>query len=194
METKMIGQKGIVNVWSEKLYTQQEVDQLLEKREDSLSSEAIEIEKETLVMDKKERQDNITVAGLVRKSNRILVSISSQAFPFDIFPDVVNVEEGRITIIKRHLLSSEVHSVDIKDISNVFINTTFFFSQLVIISKTFEENEIKIRNLRTREAVFVRRIIEGLRVFESKQIDTYNYTKEELIAKLEELSTTGIVM
>ena len=131
--------------------------------------------------------------GLVKKSNRILTSISS-VFPFDIFPNVINVEEGRITIITRHLLSSEVHSVDIKDISNVFINTAIFFSQLVIISKTFEENEIKIRNLRPREAVYIRRIIEGLRTFEKNQIDTSHNTVEEILAKLKELSTTEIVM
>src|SRR4030066_94962 len=103
------------------------------------------------------------------------------------------VEEGRITIINRRLLSSEVHSVDIKDIANIFINRTIFFAQLVIISKTFEDNEVRIRNLRPKEAVFVRRIVEGLRIFENKQIETSGYTKEELIAKLEELSTTEIV-
>jgi hypothetical protein len=92
------------------------------------------------------------------------------------------------------LLSSEVHSVDLKDISNIFINTAVFFAQLVIISNTFEDNEIRIKNLRPKEAVFIRRIIEGLRIFEKKQIDTSDYTKEELIAKLGELSTTGIVM
>ncbi len=85
------------------------------------------------------------------------------------------------------------HSVDIKDISNIFINMSPFFAQLVIVSKTFAQNEIRVRNLRKKEAVFARRIIEGLRIFENKQIDTSNYTKEELIAKLEELSTTGIV-
>lgn len=84
--------------------------------------------------------------------------------------------------------------MDIRNIANVLINTTFFFSQLVIISKTFEENEIKIRNLRTNEAVYVRRIIEGLRTFDSKQINTSVYSNDELIATLEELSTTDIVL
>lgn len=150
--------------------------------------------------DEKQKLDEKTVEKLVKKSNRILVSISSHAFPFDPFPDTINAEEGRITIINRHLFSSEVHSVDLKDISNVFINRNAFFSQLVIVSKTFEENEIKIRNLKTKEAVFIRRkamlirrIIEGLRIFESKQIDTSVYSTEELLAKLQELSTTQIV-
>lgn len=154
---------------------------------------AVKIEEESQTADKKQRLDDKTVEKLVKKSNRILLSISSHAFPFDLFPDTINAEEGRITIINRHLFSSEVHSVDLKDISNVFINRNIFFSQLVIVSKTFEENEIKIRNLKTLEAVFIRRIIEGLRIFENKQIDTSPYSKEELLAKLQELSTTEIV-
>ena len=193
MDIKNNNQKGSVNVLPEKLYTQHEVDDLLEKRKYGIPFRARQIGEEGQTADKRKRLENKTVAGLVKKSNRILVSISSHAFPIDIFQNVINVEEGRITIIIRHLLSSEVHSVDIKDISNIFINTTFIFSQLVIISKTFEENEIKIRNLRTKEAVFARRIIEGLRIFENKQIDTSDYTKEELVVKLEELSTTEIV-
>ena len=184
---------GSVTVWPEKLYTQQEVDSLLDQKGKNLPSQEKVVVEETQNADRQERRENKTMEGLVRKSNRILTSISS-VFPFDIFPNVINVEEGRITIITRHLLSSEVHSVDIKDISNVFINTAIFFSQLVIISKTFEENEIKIRNLRPREAVYIRRIIEGLRTFEKNQIDTSHNTVEEILAKLKELSTTEIVM
>lgn len=152
-----------------------------------------EIAQEAQVVAKQKRLNRKAVDNLIKKSNRILVSISSHAFPVDFFPNTINVEEGRITIINRHLFSSEIHSVDIKDISNIFINQTVFRSQLVIISKTFEANEIKIRNLRTKEAVFARRIIEGLRIFVSKQIDTFNYTGKELVEKLEELSTTKIV-
>jgi hypothetical protein len=140
-------------------------------------------------------QNNNLVAGLVRRSNRILSTVSSHKFPFDFFPDTINVEEGRITIITRDFFfSSQVHSVDLKDISNIFINMTPFFAQLVIVSKTFRENEIKIDNLYKSQAIFTRRIIEGLRIFESKQVDTSNYTKAELIAKLQELSTTEIVV
>ena len=181
------------NVRPEKLYSQHEVDDLLEKGEDRLSSKAREVEKESRAMDKQKRLNNRAIANLVKKSNRILVSISSHAFPIDLFPDTINVEEGRITIVNRHLLSSEVHSVDIKDIANVFINRNIFFAQLVIISKTFEDNEVRIRNLWPKEAILLRRIVEGLRLFSGKNIETSSFTKEELIAKLEELSTTKIV-
>lgn len=177
----------------EKLYTQSEVDDLLEEKIDSLPSKEEQIAAENQTAAKKIRLEKKTLATLVKKSNRILISISSHALPFDFFPNTINVEESRVTIIKRHFLSSEVHSIDIKDISNVFINRTFLFSQLVIISKTFEENEIKLRNLRTQEAIMVRRIIEGLRIFINQGIDTSHFTNTELIAKLKELSTTEIV-
>lgn len=193
MDIKMKGQSGSATIPPEKLYTQGEVDNLLEENETNLPSQERQIEEEGQTADKRLRLENKTVAKLVKQSNRILVSVSSHAFPFDLFPNTINVEEGRITIITRHFLSSEVHSIDIKNISNIFINQTILFSQLVIISKTYEENEIKIRNLRTKEAIFVRRIIEGLRVFEKNKIDTSNYSRNELVAKLEELSTTKIV-
>lgn len=179
---------------SEKLYTQNQVDNLLESQENSPLSLPDQMEQEGLDADKQKRVNKEEVAKLVKRSNRILVSISSHALPFDFFPTTVNVEEGRITIIRRSFLSSEVHSIDIKNISNIFINRTIFFSQLVIISKTYEENEIKIRNLKNDEAVFARRIIEGLRSFEKEEIDTSSYTTNELIAKLQELSTTEIVV
>src|SRR3989338_8599486 len=154
MDIKTNDPRGSMSYRPEKLYTQHEVDDLLKEREDSFSSQTRASQEGIQVTDKQKRLNNRTVAKLVKKSNRIFVSISSHTFPFDPFPDAVNVEEGRVTIITRHLLSSEVHSVDIKNISNIFIYTTMFFSQLVIISKTFEENEIRIRNLRTKEAIF----------------------------------------
>ena len=62
-------------------------------------------------------EDKNAEADLVKKSNRILVTISTHKFPFDLFPDTINIEEGRLTIINRNFfLSSQVHSVDIKDV------------------------------------------------------------------------------
>lgn len=165
---------------------------MLSNKESEIPAVANKIQDEKLNADAKNRLDDAKVAKMVSKSNRILVSISS-VWPFDFFPNTINVEERRIAIIKRHLLSSEVHSVDIKDISNIFINKALFFSQLVIVSRTFENNEVRINFLRNDEAIFIRRIIEGLRVFATKDIDTSRYSREELVAKLQELSKVEIV-
>src|SRR3990172_6838296 len=125
----MKDQRGSVKVKSEKLYTQNEVDEILEKSEDSHYQES-EKKKERRASVKRKRLNNNKVAKLVKRSNRILVTISSHALPFDLFPNIINIEEQRITIIDRHLFSSEVHSIDIKNISNILINNSFIFSEL----------------------------------------------------------------
>jgi len=138
--------------------------------------------------------DKKVVASLVAKSNRILSSIRTHHFPFDFFPDVINVEETRVNIVVRNFFfSSRVHSVDIKDISNVFISLTPFFAQLIIVSKTFAQNQVKVSGLWKEDAIYSRRIIEGLRQFAAQQIDTSIFTTAELIDKLQKLSTTEIV-
>jgi hypothetical protein len=110
----------------EKLYTQNEVDDLHKSWDEDRHQER-EIVKETQAEDKQKRQNKRKVAKLVKRSNRILVSISSHALPFDLFPNIINIEEKRITIINRHMLSSEVHSIDIKNISNILINNSIYF-------------------------------------------------------------------
>ena len=180
MAIKINNLKQNSTIWSEKIRVPQKANTLQKQ--------------EAVPKDNHKILENNLIEGLVRRSNRILLSIRSHKFPFDFFPDTINVEEGRINIIARYFFySSEVHSVDIKDITNIFIDTSPFFAELVIVSKTFTENEIRMKYLKKDEAVFARRIIEGLRVFESKQIDTSVYTKDELLSKLQELSTTEIV-
>lgn len=177
----------------EKLFTQKDMDDSYLKGKENQSSEVKGKEEADQTAFNKKRMDKKAVEDLVKQSNRILVSISSHRFPIDLFPDTLNVEERRITIITRRFLYSEVHSVDIKDISNIFVNMMPFYAQLDIVSKTFEDNEIWLNSLRKKDAIYARRIIEGLRVFVHKGINTAEYTKEELLSVLEELSTTKTV-
>lgn len=76
--------------------------------------------------------DKAVVAGLVKKSNRILASISTHKFPIDLFPDSLNVEEGRITIITRTFVSKGIDTsvytkkeliTKLKELSNTEIVT-----------------------------------------------------------------------
>ena len=134
----------------------------------------------------KKAEDKQIVNDLVKKSNRLIVTISSM-FPWDLFPSTIEVEEGRVTFRFRQLFSSQSHSVNIKDISNVFIESTIFFSSLQVVSRTFVQNEIKIGKLHKKKAEKVQKIIEGLRTFTENNINTSNYEIHELIAKIEEL-------
>lgn len=129
--------------------------------------------------------DRQTVDDLVKKSNRNIISIRS-TFPWDLFPNTIYVEESRVTFVFSQFLSSQSHSVDIKDISNVFIESSMFFSTLQVVSRTFVQNDIKIGNLNKTKALKVKRIIEGLRTFAENKINTSNYEIDELISKIGE--------
>ncbi len=133
----------------------------------------------------KKEEDRQTVSDLIKKSNRCIISISS-LFPWDLFPNTIEVEESRVTLIFRQLLSSQSYSVNIKDISNVFIESSAFFASLKIVSRTFVENDITVGHLNPKKALRVQMVIEGLRTFAEHNIDTSNYEVNELIAKIEE--------
>jgi len=136
----------------------------------------------------KKEADRQILNDLVKKSNRSIVSISS-LFPWTLFPNTIEVEESRVTFIFRQFLSSQSHSVDIKDISNVFIESSLFFATLQVVSRTYIQNDIRIGNLNKTKARKVLRIIEGLRTFAENNINTSDYEIDEIISKIEELHT-----
>lgn len=139
-------------------------------------------------------EDKIIVDQLVKKPSRLLASIRSHRFPFDLFPDELHVEEGKVTIIRRKFFfTSEVYTVDIKNISNVLINTAPLFAELVIVSNTFAKNEIKIKYLWIQQAIEVRKVIEGLRTLDAEGVDTSIFSKKDLVSKLMELNKTELV-
>mgnify|MGYP001557862008 FL=1 len=185
-----------ISYWLNKLFYQEK-----EKNKeilDNISKDKVIVNKEKQISNinqvKKVEADKHVISDMVQNSNEILMSITSVGFPFDFFPTTINIEATRATIITRQLFSSQVHSVDIKDISSVFIETGILFAAITLISKIFSQKELVIDRLWKKEAILLRRVIEGLRMFEKKEINITKFSKEELLSKLEELSTTEIVL
>lgn len=182
-----------ISYWPEKLHKQadeqptlsisrsppklQEIEKTLEQKgkDEQIKKQATQIE-----------ADRQLVYRLVKSSNRCIFSISS-LFPWDLFPNTINIEEGRVTFIFRQFLASQSHSVDIKDISNVFIESSLFFATLQIVSRTYIQNDIKIGNLNKKKAIKARMIIEGLRTLAGHNLDASSYRINELISKIEEM-------
>src|SRR3990167_7679137 len=143
-----------ISFWLEKLFNQ-------EKSQKKTIVESQTLEEKGQDEAVKEHAGNAetnrqALVDMVVNSNRILISATS-VFPWDVFPSSIIVEETRITIIHRQLFSSQVHSIDIKDISNVFINTSILFAQLSIVSDTFTKNKTTIDRLWKKEAILIRR-------------------------------------
>ena len=118
---------------------------------------------------------NFKLQTLTRECENQIQGITRKAFKL--------AEEDKIEEAIEKLI--QMHGVGIPIASTILAMK--FPEKYAIIDKRV------IKNLRKEEAVIARRIIEGLRIFENKQIDTSNYTRKELVAKLEELSTTKIV-
>ncbi len=140
----------------------------------------------------KKEVDKQMVNDLVKKSNRCIIRISS-IFPLNIFPSTIIVEESRVTFIFRQFMAFQSHSVEIKDISNIFIDSSLFFASLRIVSRTYFKNDIRIDHLNKTKASRVRMVIEGLRTFEEHNISTSNFEIDELIAKIEEFHINRLV-
>lgn len=127
---------------------------------------------------------------LVEKSQKILLKITT-VFPFTLFPDDVIIDPQKVNIIKREFFFSErIHSVFIRDISDVFIDTSIIFAGLRIIDRGFTENSIDINFLWRDEAIKARRIIQGLVVAHRQGIEMDKIETVNLIKKLEELGKT----
>ena len=184
-----------VSYWLEKLFYQEKErnKKILDNKEEFKSS-SIEVKQNSKINQvRKIENDRRTIADMVHNSNTILMSITS-VFPFDFYPTTINVEATRVTIIDRQLFASQVHSIDIKDISSVFIETGILFAAITLISTTYSQKKLVVTKLWKKEAILLRRIIEGLRMFEKNNINTTNFSRVELLSKLKELSETKIVL
>src|SRR3990167_3673643 len=184
-----------VGYWLEKLFYQEKErnKKLLDNKEEFKSS-SIEVKQNSKINQvRKIENDRRTIADMVHNSNTILMSITS-VFPFDFYPTTINVEATRVTIINRQLFASQVNSIDIKDISSVFIETGILFAAITLISTTYSQKKLVVTKLWKKEAILLRRIIEGLRMFEKNDINTTNFSRDELLSKLKELSETNIVL
>lgn len=77
----------------------------------------------------KTETDRKEINQLVKKSNRSVISLSS-LFPWDLIPNSITIEESRVVFVFRQFLSTQSHSVDIRDISNIIIESSLFFATL----------------------------------------------------------------
>lgn len=127
--------------------------------------------------------------SLIKKSNRRIISIDAfSLIPFGLFKNTIEVEESKVIFLFKQPFTFQSHTLDILDISNVFIDSSFFFTKMQIVSRTFVQNDITISYLDKYKAEKVRKIIEGLRTFARAKIDTSVYEVDELVQKIEELN------
>lgn len=124
---------------------------------------------------------------LADKSDSILLKVST-FWPFTFFVNDIIVDPYKVNIIFREFFWSEhIHSVMIKDILDVVVETSVFFATVKIVDQGYVENTIDITYLKRDDAMKVRKIIQGLVIAHRQAVDLSILTPSHIRTKAEEL-------
>lgn len=132
-------------------------------------------------------KDTRDLDNLLRSSQEAIFKTKA-IFPFDLFPDQLSIEANQVNFSKKSFFSTyHIQSIPIKNVADVFLQTTLFFASLKIIDSSYIENSIKIDFLTKDNACKARRIIQGLVIAIKNGIDTSKIKVSELAQKAERI-------
>lgn len=117
-------------------------------------------------LEQEERLKNLT-----RESQHVLYKCQT-VFPFDFFPDVISIEPTQVNVRKKTFYGTDhLLTIPIKNISDVHLQTTPFFSSLQFVDRSYAENTLTVDYLRTADAERVRKIVQGLIIAMGEAVD-----------------------
>lgn len=131
------------------------------------------------------RRNTFKFFGLLNKSEKLVYKIKNI---IPIFRSEVLIDTAKITFIFRPFFFSErIHSISIKDISDVYVETIPFFATINVVDTNFTETLIRQKWFWKRDAERARRIITGLMAAAREGVDLKNIEDDALTEKLEEI-------
>lgn len=117
---------------------------------------------------------------------------ATTVFPFNLFPDTVVVDREKVTIVNRSFFRvAEVVSLRINDVLNVMADVGPFFGAVKIQTRFFGTDGYSITFLRRRDALKLKRILQGYVIANQKGLDCDGFTAEELAMLLDEIGQTN---
>lgn len=122
---------------------------------------------------------------VVEKSQRVLMRVKS-TFPFDLFPDVLTIDENKITLVCHELGYENLHSVFIENITYVTVDTAIIHATLNITDSTSERFPVilSIHHLNKEVAFKTMCLIEGLIAAQKMNINFSLFEPKQLVDKL----------
>lgn len=134
-----------------------------------------------------EDKDTQKLDELVEMCEKPLLKIKT-VFPFVLFTNEVIIDIHKVSIIYGNFFASkQIHSVLVKDISDVVVETTPFFATLKIVDIGYTDNSIDINYLKRSDGNWARRVIQGLVMAHKHGIDLTKVDRKDLTKKLESL-------
>ena len=128
----------------------------------------------------------------IGNSNEVLIHATA-VFPFNLFPDSITIDRGKLTITKRTFFGvAEVMSVRIEDLLHVNANVGPFFGSLKISNRFFDAKKpYQVNYLWREDALRIKRILQGYIIATQKQIDCSSFGTRELAKMLDELGQSS---
>lgn len=110
-------------------------------------------------------------------------------FPMTLFPDTVTLDRTQLTVTRRDMIKTgTVFSIRIEDMLSIVASVDLFFGSLKISTRFFDDAEpYTVRFLKRRDALRIKRIVQGYLVARQRGIDTNNLDTHELATTLDEL-------
>lgn len=113
---------------------------------------------------------------------------ASTVFPFTLFPDTINIDRQKLTIVHRWFFStSTTSSVQIDDVQIAKVDVGPFFGSVHLASKYFVDNIQSINFLRRSDAVKIQRLLQGYMIAHHRKIDCSSIDNAQLVVLLNDL-------
>jgi hypothetical protein len=120
---------------------------------------------------------------------------ASSLFPIDLFPTDVIVYATKVDVIDRIFFGAQdVKTVMIPDIFTLEVQTTPFFSSIMITNRQPMTPLIEVKFLRNKDALKLRAIVQGLVVAHYNKLDLAQLPPTQLLKHVEELGATPLPM
>jgi hypothetical protein len=134
-------------------------------------------------------KDAKKLKAVVRESHTILVKAHS-VFPFQLFPDGINIDRHKLTIIRRQFFGIEQKvSVPLENVKNIEADLGPFFGSVIITSDLFINNIQKVEFLWRDDAKKVQKLVQGAVVAQAEGIDLNKIETKQLRTLLIDLGS-----
>jgi hypothetical protein len=119
----------------------------------------------------KNGSDAQKLRAVVRESHTILAKAKA-VFPFQLFPDKVNIDRHKLTIVHRQFFGIEqTVSVPLENIKNVEADFGPFFGSVTITSDLFINNTQTVHFMWRDDAKMIQKLVQGAVVAQRESID-----------------------
>jgi hypothetical protein len=125
-------------------------------------------------------KDAKKLKAVVRESHTILAKARS-VFPFQLFPDGINIDRHKLTIIYRQFFGIEQKvSVPLENIKNIEADLGPFFGTVTITSDLFINNTQTVHFLWRDDAKKIQKLVQGAVVAQAEGINLNKIETKEL--------------